>query len=237
MSPLLITLLPKDFERIKKVFGKEPVEREGMSETGMNFSNPFRGEKKRGSIGLPLPNVEVRIVNPETFKDLASGEVGEIWLRGPNVTPGYWGKPRETEAVFVNGWFRTGDLGKKDKAGYYYITDRLKHIIICGGENISPKELESVINQHPNVSESCVIGVPDEKWGEKVVAAVVLKSGVTLATKEIQDHCKRHLLDWKCPKEVFFLEELPRNKMGKITKEEVTKIFLNLFPLHKSKHS
>ena len=230
-------LLPKDFERIKKVFGKEPVEREGMSETGMNFSNPFRGEKKPGSIGLPLPNVEVRIVNPETCKDLASGEVGEIWLRGPNVTPGYWGKPRETEAVFVNGWFRTGDLGKKDEAGYYYITDRLKHIIICGGENISPKELESVINQHPNVSESCVIGVPDEKWGEKVVAAVVLKPRVTLAAKEIQDHCKRHLLDWKCPKEVFFLEELPRNKMGKITKEEVTKLFLNLFPLHKSKHS
>ncbi len=230
-------LLPKDFERIKKVFGKEPVEREGMSETGMNFSNPFHGEKKPGSIGLPLPNVEARIVNPETLKDLASGEVGEIWLKGPNVTPGYWGKPRETEAVFVNGWFRTGDLGKRDGAGYYYITDRLKHIIISGGENISPKELESVINQHPNVSESCVIGVPDEKWGEKVVAAVVLKSGVTLAMKEIQAHCKRHLLDWKCPKEVFFLEELPRNKMGKITKEEVTKLFLNLFPLHKSKHS
>jgi malonyl-CoA/methylmalonyl-CoA synthetase len=181
--------------------------------------------------------VEARIVNPETFKDLASGEVGEIWLKGPNVTPGYWGKPRETEAVFVNGWFRTGDLGKRDEDGYYYITDRLKHIIISGGENISPKEIESVINQHQNVSESCVIGVPDEKWGEKVVAAVVLKPGAPLAAKEIQDHCKRHLLDWKCPKEVFFLEELPRNKMGKIPKEEVTRLVLNLFPLHKSKHS
>ena len=157
--------------------------------------------------------------------------MGEIWLRGPNVTPGYWGKPRETEAVFVNGWFRTGDLGKRDEAGYYYITDRLKHIIISGGENISPKEIESVINQHQDVSESCVVGIPDEKWGEKVVAAVVLKPGVTLATKEIQDHCKRHLLDWKCPKEVFFLDELPRNKMGKITKEEVTKLFFSIsFP-------
>ena len=214
-------LLPKDFEKIREVFGKEPVEREGMSETGMNFSNPLRGEKKSGSIGLPLPNVEVRIVNPETFQDLDVGEVGEIWLKGPNVTPGYWRKPRETESVFVNGWFRTGDLGKKDKDGYYYITDRLKHIIISGGENISPKEIESVINQHPQVLESCIVGISDEKWGEKAVAAVVLKPGATITTKEIQDHCKKHLLDWKCPKEVFFLKELPRNRMGKVMKEEV----------------
>ena len=230
-------LLPKDFKRIKEVFGKEPVEREGMSETGMNFSNPLHGEKKPGSIGLPLPNVEVRIVNPDTFKDLKSGEVGEIWLKGPNVTPGYWRKPKETEASFVSGWFRTGDLGKRDEAGYYYITDRLKHIIISGGENISPKEIESVINQHPNVSESCIVGIPDEKWGEKVVASVVLKPGVTLAPKEIRDYCKHHLLDWKCPKEVFFLEELPKNKMGKIIKEEVTRLFLNLSPSHKAKYS
>ncbi len=224
-------LLPKDFERIKTVFGREPVEREGMSETGMNFSNPLRGIKKAGSIGLPLPNVEVRIVNPETLEDLKSGEVGEIWLKGPNVTPGYWEKPQETEAAFVNGWFRTGDLGKRDEDGYYYITDRLKHIIISGGENISPKEIESVLDRHQKISESCVIGVPDEKWGEKVVAAIVLKPGATLTVKEIGDYCKSHLLDWKCPKEVFFLEELPRNRMGKVMKEEVAKHFLNLFRL------
>ena len=163
--------------------------------------------------------------------------MGEIWLRGPNVTPGYWGKPRETEAVFVDGWFRTGDLGKRDETGYYYITDRLKHIIISGGENISPKEIESVINQHEGVAESCVAGIPDETWGEKVIAAVVSKPGVTLGQREIRDHCKRHLLDWKCPKEVFFLDELPRNKMGKVTKEEVTKRYFNLFPPEKPKHS
>lgn len=226
-------LPPKDFERIKKVFGKEPVEREGMSETGMNFSNPLRKVKKPGSIGLPLPHVEVRIVSPNNFEDLKPGEVGEIWLKGPNVTPGYWKKPRETEVAFVDGWFRTGDLGKKDEDGYYYITDRLKHIIISGGENISPKEIESVINQHPKVSESCVVGIADEKWGEKVVAAVIIKPGVTLETKEIQDHCKQHLLDWKCPKEVFFLRELPRNKMGKILKEEIVKYFHHLFSPHK----
>jgi malonyl-CoA/methylmalonyl-CoA synthetase len=224
-------LLPKDFERIKEVFVTEPVEREGMSETGMNFSNPLPGMKKPGSIGLPLPNVEVRIVNPGTFEDLKSGEVGEIWLKGPNVTPGYWEKPQETEAAFVNGWFRTGDLGKKDEDGYYYITDRLKHIIISGGENISPKEIESVLDRHQKILESCVIGVPDEKWGEKVVAAIVLKPGATLTVKEIEDYCKNHLLDWKCPKEVFFLEELPRNRMGKVMKEEVAKRFLDLLNL------
>jgi len=226
-------LLPKDFERIKEVFGNEPVEREGMSETGMNFSNPLRGVKKSGSIGLPLPNVEARIVDPETFQDLDVGEVGEIWLKGPNVSPGYWKKPQETEAVFVNGWFRTGDLGKKDKDGYYYITDRLKHIIISGGENISPKEVESVINEHPQVLESCIVGIPDEKWGEKAVAAVVLKPGTTVEANEIQNHCKNHLLDWKCPKEVFFVKELPRNRMGKVMKEEVlSKVLLpNISPL------
>jgi malonyl-CoA/methylmalonyl-CoA synthetase len=223
-------LLPKDFERIKKVFEKEPVEREGMSETGMNFSNPFRGLKKPGSIGLPLPRVEVRIVNPETLEDLEPGEVGEIWLRGPNVTRGYWGKPKETEAAFVKGWFRTGDLGRRDEDGYYYITDRLKHIIISGGENISPKEIESVLNRHERVAESCVIGIPDEKWGEKVVAALVLKAGAATTAKEIKDYCKGHLLDWKCPKEVFFLEELPRNRMGKVMKEEVARRFLDRNP-------
>jgi malonyl-CoA/methylmalonyl-CoA synthetase len=228
-------LLPKDFKRIKRFFGKEPVEREGMSETGMNFSNPFRGVKKTGSIGLPLPKVQARIVNPETFRDLKPGEVGEIWLKGPNVTPGYWRKPGETEAVFMNGWFRTGDLGKKDVEGYYYITDRLKHIIISGGENISPKEIESVINQHPRVAESCVIGIADEKWGEKVVAAVVVKPGAMLTPKEVQDYCKEHLLDCKCPKEFFFLEEFPRNKMGKLVKEEIAKRFYILFPGEKKK--
>jgi len=221
-------LLPKDFGRIEKVFGKEPVEREGMSETGMNFSNPLRGIKKPGSIGLPLPNVQARIVDPETLQGVRPGEVGEIWLKGPNITPGYWRKPRETEAAFANGWFRTGDLGRKDEEGYYYITDRLKHIIISGGENISPKELESVINQHQKVAESCVVGIPDEKWGEKVVATVVLKPGMALTEKEIREYCKIHLLDWKCPKEVFFLEELPRNRMGKVMKEDVVKRVLNL---------
>jgi malonyl-CoA/methylmalonyl-CoA synthetase len=218
-------LLPKDFERIRRAFGKEPVEREGMSETGMNFSNPVRGVRKPGSIGLPLPDLEVRIVDPETLVDVEPGQVGEIWLKGPSITPGYWRKPEETAKAFKQGWFRTGDLGKVDEDGYYYLTDRLKHIIISGGENISPKEIETIINQLPDVVESSVVGIPDERWGEKVVAAVVTKSGSRLRPHEIRTYCKEHLHDWKCPKEIVLVKELPKNTMGKVLKEEVKKYF------------
>jgi malonyl-CoA/methylmalonyl-CoA synthetase len=216
----------KDFERIKITFGQEPVEREGMTETGMNFSNPVRGKRKAGSIGIPLPGVEVRVVNPETLQDVAPGETGEIWLKGSSISPGYWKKPDETASAFVNGWFRSGDLGCVDQEGYYYLTDRIKHIIISGGENISPKEVEAVINRVEGVAESSVVGVTDEEWGEKVVAAVVPKSGATIDPEKIQAYCKQHLHNWKCPKVLVFLKELPRNTMGKVLKEEVKKLFL-----------
>ena len=221
-APLLI----KEFERITKVFGREPVEREGMSETGMNFSNPLNGRRVPGSIGLPLPGLEVRIVDTETFQDVAAGDIGELWLKSAAITPGYWRKPRETADTFKDGWFRTGDLGKIDSAGYYYLTDRIKHIVISGGENVSAKEVETIINQIDEVNESAVVGKPDEKWGEKVVAAVTLKPGAELADVDIKTYCKTHLHDWKCPKEIIFLEEIPRNTMGKILKEEVKEIFL-----------
>ena len=219
-------LLVKDFDRIREVFGKEPVEREGMSETGMNFSNPLKGIRKPGSIGLALPGLEVRIVDLETFEDVPTGQEGEIWLRGPGVTPGYWRKPEETANAFEEGWFRSGDLGKIDEDGYYYLTDRIKQIIISGGENISPKEIESVINQIGDVVESSVVGIPDEKWGERVVAAVVTRSGSSLNFDEVQAYCRQRLHNWKCPKEIVFLEELPRNRMGKVLKEDVKKLFL-----------
>jgi malonyl-CoA/methylmalonyl-CoA synthetase len=218
-------LLVKDFDRIKKVFGKEPVEREGMSETGMNFSNPLHGKRKPGSIGIPLPGLAVRIVDPDTFTDVPPGQVGELWLRSQAITPGYWRKSLETAATFEDGWFRTGDLGRIDEDGYYYLTDRIKHIIITGGENVSAKEVESVINLVDGVLESSVVGIPDEKWGEKVVAAVVKKAGADLSPKELQAFCKERLHDWKCPKEVIFVEEIPKNTMGKVLKEGVKKIF------------
>jgi malonyl-CoA/methylmalonyl-CoA synthetase len=218
-------LLVKDFERIRRAFGKEPVEREGMTETGMNFSNPLRGRKMAGSIGVPLPGVEVRVVNPETLHDVAPGETGEIWLKGSSISPGYWKKPDETSSAFADGWFRSGDLGRVEQDGYFYLTDRIKHIIISGGENISPKEIEAVINQVEGVAESSVVGVPDEKWGEKVVAALVPKPGANIDPEKIQAYCKEHLHNWKCPKEVVLVKELPRNTRGKVLKEEVKKIF------------
>jgi malonyl-CoA/methylmalonyl-CoA synthetase len=174
---------------------------------------------------LPLPGLEVRIVNPETLEDLPRGETGEIWLKSPAITPGYWQKHEETAKAFVGGWFRSGDLGRVDEEGYYYLTDRLKHIIISGGENISPKEVEAVINRMEGVSESSVVGVPDAQWGEKVVAAVVPKQGFTPAPQAILSLCKEHLHSWKCPKDIRFLDALPRNAMGKVLKKEVEKIF------------
>ncbi len=218
-------LLPEDFERIARVFGKEPVEREGMSETGMNFSNPLAGRRKPGSVGLPLPHLEARITDPVSLQEVAPGETGEIWLKGPAITPGYWRKPRETAAAFVDGWFRTGDLGRVDEEGYYYLTDRMKDIIVSGGENVSPKEVERVINQLDDVVESCVVGLPDAEWGERVVAAVRRKVGSRLGSDAVKNHCKRLLHSWKCPKEVLFPNELPKNTMGKVLKDEVKKMF------------
>jgi len=218
-------LLAQDFERIKAVFGKEPVEREGMSETGMNFSNPLNAERKPGSIGIPLPKLEIRIVDPESGIDVEPGQTGEIWLKGPAVTPGYWKKPEETARAFEQSWFRTGDLGNIDEDGYYHLTDRIKHIIISGGENISPKEIEVIINKLDGVAESSVVGLADDKWGEKVVAAVVNEPGAFVGADEIKSYCKTQLHNWKCPKEFAIVNELPRNTMGKVLKEEVKKIF------------
>jgi malonyl-CoA/methylmalonyl-CoA synthetase len=218
-------LLEKDFVRITEVFGKEPVEREGMSETLMNFSNPVHGRRKPGSIGLPMPYLHVRIVHPETFKDVPQGEVGEIWLKGPGISPGYWRKTEETEQAFEKGWFRTGDLGRKDEEGYYYLTDRIKNIIISGGENVSPKEVERIINSNDDVLESCVVGIPDETWGEIVVAAVAVTPGSQLTPDKIRALCKENLLDWKCPKRVLFVEELPKNRMGKVLIDRVRGFF------------
>jgi len=218
-------LLVKEFHRIERMFGRQPVEREGMSETGMNFSNPIRGQRKSGSIGLPLPGLSIRIVNPDTFADVSPGENGEIWLKSASISPGYWRKPKETRENFEDGWFRTGDLGYVDEDGYYYLTDRIKHIIITGGENVSAKEVETIINRLDNVVESAVVGIPDPKWGEKVVAAVVTQAGCDLDADTIKTFCKEHLHDWKCPKEIIFIEEIPRNTMGKVLKDKVKRIF------------
>jgi acyl-CoA synthetase (AMP-forming)/AMP-acid ligase II len=167
----------------------------------------------------------VRIVDPVTSEDMASGETGEIWLKGPSITSGYWQKPEVTADSFERGWFKTGDLGRVDDDGYYYLTDRLKHIIISGGENISPKEVEEVINKLDDVVDSSVVGIDDEKWGEKVVAAVVTRPGSKVKPQDIQEYCREHIHKWKCPKEIVFIKELPKNPMGKVLKSEIKKLF------------
>ena len=202
-------LLVKEFERITNVFGREPIEREGMSETGMNFSNLLAGRRIPGSIGLPLPGLQVRIVDPETFADVAQGEIGELWLKSASITPGYWRKPRETADTFKDGWFRTGDLGRIDTAGYYYLTDRIKHIIITGGENVSAKEVETVINRIDGVDESVVVGKPDENWGEKVVAAVTLKPDSELTEGDIKVFARQTCTTGNAPRKLSSWKKFP----------------------------
>jgi malonyl-CoA/methylmalonyl-CoA synthetase len=218
-------LRAKDFSRITRSFNMEPVEREGMTETGLNFSNPLKGRRKPGSVGLALPGLQVRIVDPQTSQDVTSGERGEIWLKGPGITPGYFRKPKETKASFEGGWFRTGDLARVDEDGYYYLTDRIKNIIITGGENVSAKEVEVVINLVDGVIESSVVGIAHEKWGEKVVAAVVAESEFNLTEGTIMTFCKENLQSWKCPKNILFVHEIPRNTMGKVVTDEVKALF------------
>ncbi|WP_244929896.1 long-chain-fatty-acid--CoA ligase [Nocardioides sp. W7] len=174
------------------------------------------------SAGRPIPGMEVRIVDPGTLTDLPVGEHGEIWLRSKQVMKGFLGKPEETAKVLVeDGWFRTGDLGKVDDGGYVFVQDRLKDMIISGGENIYSPEIERVLAEHPAVMEVAVIGIPDDQWGEAVKAVVSLKPDTSATEAELIDWCREHLAHYKCPRSVDVLELLPRNPTGKILKRDL----------------
>ncbi|GAB2478064.1 long-chain fatty acid--CoA ligase [Jatrophihabitans fulvus] len=174
------------------------------------------------SAGQPLPGVELRIVDPVTLEDLPVGEHGELWLRTDQLMKGYRGRPDATAEVVVDGgWFRTGDMGKVDADGYVYVEDRLKDMIISGGENIYSPEVERVIAEHPAVMEVAVIGVPDEKWGEVVKAVVSRQPGASLTEQELIAHCRANLAKFKCPSSVDFVDTLPRNPTGKILKRDL----------------
>ncbi|MEP7089780.1 MAG: long-chain-fatty-acid--CoA ligase [Nocardioidaceae bacterium] len=174
------------------------------------------------SAGRPLPGVEVRIVDPATEKDLPVGEHGEIWLRTPQLMKGFLGRPEETAAVVdEDGWFRSGDLGRVDDEGFVFVEDRLKDMIISGGENIYSPEVERVLAEHPAVAEVAVIGVPDETWGETVKAVVSLRPGVHADEAELVAWCRDRLAHFKCPRTVDVIEALPRNPTGKILKREL----------------
>ncbi|HSD34448.1 MAG TPA: AMP-binding protein [Alphaproteobacteria bacterium] len=213
-------LLPETFNRFRAVTGHTILERYGMSETLMNSSNPLAGERIAGSVGPPLPGIAMRIADGEG-RPLGADEIGEIQVRGPNVCRGYWRNPEKTADSFTaDGWFRTGDLGRRDDRGYYHIVGRAKDLIIAGGLNVYPKEVEECIDTLEGVAESAVVGIPDADFGEVAAAAVVRADPAASAPDEaaVIGHVKARLANFKAPKRVRFLAELPRNQMGKVEK-------------------
>jgi acyl-CoA synthetase (AMP-forming)/AMP-acid ligase II len=175
---------------------------------------------KLGSVGQQMPLATVRVVDDD-LRDVAVGEVGEIVVRGPQVTVGYWGRPEATAEAFAGGWFHSGDLGRWDEEGNLYIVDRKKDMVLTGGENVYSREVEEVLYRHEGVAEAAIIGVPDERWGENVVAVVQRRAGAEVTGDELIAFCKDHLASYKKPKQVIFVPELPKNAAGKILKREL----------------
>jgi fatty-acyl-CoA synthase len=179
---------------------------------------------KIGSAGVPAMHTSVRVVT-EDGRDAEVGETGEIWCKGPNITPGYWNSPEATEESFEDGWLKTGDAGRQDEEGFYYIVDRWKDMYISGGENVYPAEVESVIYQLPEIGEVSVIGVADEKWVEVGRAVIVLKDEESLSETEIINHCRQNLARYKIPQSVVFVDEIPHNATGKVLKRELRDLY------------
>lgn len=209
--------------------GHAILERYGMTETNMNISNPYDGARRPGTVGLPLPGVEIRIADPETGRALPQGDVGVIEIRGPNVFKGYWRMPEKTAAEFRDGFFISGDLGRIDRDGYVSIVGREKDLIIAGGYNVYPAEVEDAISALPAVQEVAVIGLPHPDLGEGVVAVVVPREHGFADAGIIMDALTHKLARFKQPRRVLFTSELPRNTMGKIQKAELRKRYASLF--------
>ena len=202
--------LPAELHQsIHRVTGQHVLERYGMTETAMLVSNPYEGERRPGSVGFPLPGVEVRL----------EGDPAEIQVKGPNVFSGYWERPEENTEAFVDGWFRTGDLGAIDPEGYLSIVGRAKELIISGGFNVYPREVEEVISEYEPIQECAVVGVPDEEWGEVVVAFVVAEREIE--DEEIKIFVGERLAHYKRPRRTYTLERLPRNALGKVQKHRL----------------
>jgi malonyl-CoA/methylmalonyl-CoA synthetase len=214
-------LAVKIFNRFEKAVGKRILERYGMTEAGMITTNPYEESRRiPGSVGYPFDGVEVRIAD-EDGKDMEPGKVGEIYVKGKNVFKGYWQNPAKTKETFYETWLKSGDLGYQDPEDNMrtYIVGRGKELIITGGYNVYPKEIENVVDQYDGVHESAVFGLPDDDFGEKVAAAVVLKEAGSIDQDGLIGFCKQRLANYKCPKAVFVRDEIPRNTMGKVQKQ------------------
>ncbi len=223
-------LLAETHREFEDKTGQRILERYGMTETTMSSSNPYDGERRAGTVGFPLPNIELRVVDPETGDNLPNGEIGNLEVRGPNVFQGYWRMPEKTAEEFRDdGFFITGDIAKIDQDGYITIIGRSKDLVISGGYNVYPKEVESEIDDLDGVNESAVIGVPHPDFGEAVVAVIVPQPGGKLTADQIISALQQRLAKFKCPKRVFFVDALPRNTMGKVQKNEMRKSYENTF--------
>ena len=230
-SPMPVEVLKKGMDLLGPVF----IQAYGQTESGPLVSNlsrsahmvmddPPEAQKVLASCGRPCPGVQVRIVDVDD-RDVALGDVGEIVVKSKSLMQEYWKKPDETANAIKNGWLYTGDLGYYDETGNIYLVDRKKDMIITGGENVYPREVEEVLYQHPAVEEAAVIGIPDPYWIEIVHAVVVLKKGTSVAEKEVMDFCKQKLARYKAPKSVDFVEMLPKNPQGKILKRALRKLY------------
>ncbi|MCU0819711.1 MAG: malonyl-CoA synthase [Beijerinckiaceae bacterium] len=223
-------LLAETHRAFEAKTGHAILERYGMTETNMNTSNPYDGDRIAGTVGFPLPGVSLRITDPETGTPIAAEEIGMIEVKGPNVFKGYWRNPEKTAAEFrPDGFFITGDLGKLDARGYVHILGRGKDLIITGGYNVYPKEIEGEIDAMPGVNESAVIGLPHKDFGEGVTAVVVPVKGAELNEKAILAALEGRLAKFKQPKRVLVVEELPRNTMGKVQKNVLRDTYRDLY--------
>jgi len=207
--------------RFEEAFDCQILEGYGLSETSpvASFNHPHR-ERKPGSIGTPIEGVEMKVVD-DAGNEVAQGEIGEIVIRGHNVMKGYWDRPEDTAEAMKGGWFHSGDMARVDDDGYFFIVDRKKELIIRGGYNVYPREVEEVLYEHPAVQEAAVVGVPDEALGEEVGAAVALREGERLDADEIQAYVKERVAGYKYPRRVWFVDELPKGPTGKILKREI----------------
>jgi long-chain acyl-CoA synthetase len=210
--------LMRSFEQ---AFGCKILEGYGLSESSpvASFNHPDR-ERKPGSIGTPIEHTEMRVVG-EDGTELPGGEVGEIVIKGPNVMRGYWQRPEATAETVVDGWLHTGDMGRMDEDGYFFIVDRKKELIIRGGYNVYPREVEEVLYEHPAVREAAVLGIPDDEYGEEVGAAVSLADGAEVTPEQLRDYVRERVAAYKYPRKVWILDELPKGPTGKILKREI----------------
>jgi long-chain acyl-CoA synthetase len=218
-------LLLETKERFEELTGGKLVEAYGLTEAHVaTHVNPIYRKNPPGSIGLPLPSIECRIVDPEMGEtEVPVNEVGELIIKGPSIMKGYWQMPTETENALRDGWLYTGDIARMDEDGYFYIEDRKKDMIIAGGYNIYPREVEEVLAGHPAVLEVAVAGIPDPRRGETVIAWIVKKPGDPIAEQEIIDWSKEHLARYKYPRIIEFRDQLPRTSVGKVLKRELVK--------------